>query len=85
MCCMLHWWLAMSNILPIFLQAKFDNYQEYLRFTYNEAYHCGRIVEIIETVKNQPRNIPFDFEFNTVEGKKIRTHFINLLLDLDAG
>ena len=29
------------------------------------------LFEIIETVKNQPRNILFDFEFNTVKGKKI--------------
>ena len=48
----------------------FDNYKEYLQYTYNSAHTSGKVVEIIEMVKTQPRNIPFDFEFNTVEGKK---------------
>ena len=48
----------------------FDNYKEYLLYTYNSCHASGKIVEIIEMVKTQPRNIPFDFEFNTVEGKK---------------
>ena len=70
----------MASSLPVnlkilkFVEISFDNYQEYLRYTYNEAHESGRIVEIIETVKNQPRNIPFDFEFNTVEGKNIKSH-----------
>ena len=48
----------------------FDNYKEYLLYTYNSAHASGKIVEIIEMVRNQPRNVPFDFEFNTVEGNK---------------
>ena len=57
-------------------EIRFDDYQQYLRYTYNQAHECGRIVEIIETVKNQPRHIPFDFEFNTVEGKKREAIFV---------
>ena len=48
----------------------FDNYKEYLLYTYNSAHAAGKVVEIIEMVRNQPRNVPFDFEFNTVEGNK---------------
>ena len=51
-------------------EIRFDDYQQYLRYTYNQAHESGRIVEIIEMVKTQPRHIPFDFEFNTMEGKK---------------
>ena len=36
---------------------------------YNSAHAAGGVCEIMEMVKNQPRNIPFDYEFNTVEGK----------------
>ena len=56
--------------LHFFLEIRFENYQQYLKYTYHGAHESGRIVEIIETVKNQPRNIPFDFEFNTVDGKQ---------------
>ena len=68
----------MASNLPVnlkilkFVEISFDNYLEYLRYTYNEVHESGRIVEIIESVKNQPRNIPFDFKFNTVEGKKYK-------------
>ena len=55
----------------------FDNYKEYLLYTYNSAHAAGKVVEIIEMVRNQPRSIPFDFEFNTVEGNK----FIILLAE----
>ena len=37
---------------------------------YNSAHAAGRICEIVEMVKNQPKNIPFDYKFNTVEGRK---------------
>ena len=60
------------NVLSFFVtELTFDNYQQYLKYTYNDAHENGRIVEIIEMVKTQPRNIPFDFEFNTVDGKEI--------------
>ena len=49
----------------------FDNYKEYLQYTYNSSHASGKIVEIIEMVKTQPRHVPFDFEFNTVEGTNI--------------
>ena len=48
----------------------FASYKEYLQYTYNSAHASGRIVELIELVKNQPKHIPFDYEFNTVEGKE---------------
>ena len=51
-------------------EMSFENYKEYLQYTYNSAHASGRIVEIVEMVKTQPRNMPFDFEFNTVEGNR---------------
>ena len=68
-------WTIKFFFLHSFLEIRFENYQQYLKYTYNEAHDSGRIVEIIETVKNQPRNIPFDFEFNTVDGKEEKSIF----------
>ena len=51
-------------------ELQFESYKEYLKYVYNSAHAAGRICEIVEMVENQPKNIPFDYEFNTVEGRK---------------
>ena len=51
-------------------EISFASYKEYLKFTYNSALASGRIVELVELVKNQPKQLPFDYDFCTVEGKK---------------
>ena len=48
----------------------FASYKEYLQYTYNSAHASDQIMELIELVKNQPKHIPFDYEFNTVKGKE---------------
>ena len=58
----------------------FDNYKEYLKYVYNSAHAAGKICEIVEMVKNQPRNIPFDYEFNTVDGNMRDIVSVHILL-----
>ena len=46
----------------------FDNYQEFLKYTYNSLHAEGKIVEVIELVKSQSKGKPFDYDYCTVEG-----------------
>ena len=50
-------------------ELRFDSYKEYLKFTYKTAHETGRIVEVIQMVKTQPKHVPFDYEYCTVQGK----------------
>ena len=46
----------------------FDNYREFLLYVYNTLVSEGKIDEMIEWVKNQPKGPAFDFDRNTEEG-----------------
>ena len=48
-----------------FSEVTFDNYQEFLKYTYNSLHAEGKIVEVIELVKGKP----FDYDYCTVEGR----------------
>ena len=47
----------------------FDNYQDFLKYTYNSLHAEGKIVEVIELVKSQTKEKPFDYDYCTVEGR----------------
>ena len=46
----------------------FDNYQKFLKYTYNLLHAERKIVEVIELVKSQIKGKPFDYDYCTVEG-----------------
>ena len=51
-----------------FSEVTFDNYQEFLQYTYNSLHAEGKIVEVVELAKSQTRGKPFDYDYCTVEG-----------------
>ena len=59
--------------LLIFQEASYIlHHSKNLQYEYNSAHTSGKKnYEIVEMVKIQPKNVPFDYDFNTVEGKSI--------------
>ena len=49
---------------------QFDDYKECLHYIYNSLRASGKLDEIIDIVKTQPKTKPFDFSYNTQEGKQ---------------
>ena len=47
----------------------FDNYVDFLKFVYNMIKIEGKIDEIIVMIKTTPKGRPFNFQYNTQEGK----------------
>ena len=47
----------------------FNDYKEYLQYVYNNLMNTGKITETIELIRQQAKSKPFDYEFNTQEGK----------------
>ena len=47
----------------------FDNYVDFLKFVYTMTKSEGKVDEIIHMIKTTPKGRPFDFEYNTQEGK----------------
>lgn len=48
---------------------RFDNYREFLLYVYNSLMSEGKIEEIVQDVKQQPKGPAFDFDKNTQEGQ----------------
>ena len=46
----------------------FDNYKEFLLYCLNSMVAEGKVDEILELVKSQPKGKAFNFEMNTQEG-----------------
>ena len=57
------------NLNYISEQIHFSDYKEYLQYIYNSCMASGQIPETVEVVRQQPRGKPFDYSFNTQEGK----------------
>ena len=47
----------------------FDNYKEFLLYTLNSMIAEGKIQEILDMVKSQPKGKSFNFDLNTQEGR----------------
>ena len=47
---------------------QFDNYKEFLLYVYNTIHASGKVDEIIDKVRSQPKTRPFDYNYNTQEG-----------------
>ena len=63
----LHTYECFSNFLTGVVS--FENYKEFLLYTYNSIVAEGRLEEIIKTVREQPKGPAFNFDGNTQEGK----------------
>ena len=52
----------------------FENYKEFLKYCYNSQSASGKLEDILVKVKEQPKTKPFDYNYNTQEGKIICWH-----------
>ena len=61
----------MLHIFILFVGGiSFDNHIEMLHYLYNSTKASGKLNEIIDKVKSQPKMKPSDYNYNTQEARR---------------
>ena len=47
---------------------QFESYKDFLKYFYKSLLDSGKLQEIVDKVKGQPKTKPFDYNYNTQEG-----------------
>ena len=57
-------------------QLHFEDIDEYIQYIYNTCMANGQITETVELIRKQPKAKPFDYDFNTQEGKQMQFNLV---------